>query len=99
MTGLIFFHNNDKHAPIKSMRASEKYCPWINKDQKGFIRERDKQKKAAVTHNYFPLMESYSKIRNKAIESILVLGDSTSRKKSPKLRATWKSLGGQSNKY
>ena len=24
----------DKHVPIKSMRVSENYCPWINKDFK-----------------------------------------------------------------
>ena len=54
----------DKHAPIKSKRVSEKYCPWINKDLKGLIGERDKLKKAAVKHNSSSLMESHRKIRN-----------------------------------
>ena len=34
----------DKHAPIKSLRVCEKYCPWINKDLKGLIRERERDK-------------------------------------------------------
>ena len=55
----------DKHAPIKSMLASEKYCPWINKDLRGLIRERYKLKKEAFKHNSTPLTESYRKIRNK----------------------------------
>ena len=55
----------DKHAPIKSMRVCEKYCPWINKDLKGLMRKRDKLKKAVVKHNFSSLMESYRKIRNR----------------------------------
>ena len=30
----------DKHAPIKSMRVSEKYCPWINKNLRAHQRQR-----------------------------------------------------------
>ena len=55
----------DNYTPIKSMLASEKYCPWINKDLRGLIRERYKLKKEAVKHNFPPIMESYRKIRNK----------------------------------
>ena len=47
------------------MWVSEKYYPWINKDLKGLIMERDKVKKEAVKHNFPPLMESYRKFRNK----------------------------------
>ena len=54
----------DKHAPIKSVRVSEKYCIWINKDVKVLIRERDTLKNEAVSDNSSPLMESYRKIRN-----------------------------------
>ena len=56
----------DKHAPVKSMLVPEKYCPWINKDLRGLIREGDKLKKEAIKHNCSPLMEYYRKIRNKA---------------------------------
>ena len=36
----------DKHAPIKTLRVSERYCPWVNKDLKELIRSRDKLKKS-----------------------------------------------------
>ena len=61
----LFSMTIDKHAPITSMLVSEKYCPWINKDFRGLIRERDKLKKEAFKHNSPPLTESYRKIRNK----------------------------------
>ena len=48
----------DKHAPIKSIRVSDKHCPWINKDLKGLIRTKDKLKKAAVKQHSSSLMES-----------------------------------------
>ena len=38
----------DKYAPIKTLRASERYCLWVNEDLKRLIRSRDKLKKAAV---------------------------------------------------
>ena len=80
----------DKHAPIRSMRASNKYCPWINKDLRGLIREREKLKKEAVEHNFSPLMEFCRKIRNKANRmNINLKKDSISRKKLSKLRVTW----------
>ena len=31
----------EKHAPLKELRVSEKYCPWIDKDVKGLMRTRD----------------------------------------------------------
>ena len=65
MSDPIFSMNIEKHAPIKSMRISEIYCPWINKDLRGLIRERDKMIKEAVIHNSPPHMESYRRIRNK----------------------------------
>ena len=44
----------DKHAPLKSLQVSKKYCPWSNKDLRCLMRGRDRQKKAAVeaTPNY-----------------------------------------------
>ena len=44
----------DKHAPIKSMRVSGKYCPWINKVLKGLIRERDELKKQQLNTIFLP---------------------------------------------
>ena len=41
----------DKHAPIKSLRVSERYCPWVNEDLKKLIRIRDKFRRAAVKSN------------------------------------------------
>ena len=42
----------DKHAPTKTLRVSERYCPWVNEDLKGLIRSRDKLKKAALKANF-----------------------------------------------
>ena len=44
----------DKHAPINSMRVSEKYCPWINKDLKGLMKKRDKLKKQQLNTFFLP---------------------------------------------
>ena len=55
----------DKHAPIKTLRVSERYCPWVNDDLKKLIRSRDKLKKAAVKSKSLLLMSSYRHIRNK----------------------------------
>ena len=55
----------DKHAPIKTLRVSEKYCPWVNVGLKQLIRSRDKLKKAAVKSKSQLLMSSYRQIRNK----------------------------------
>ena len=35
----------EKHAPIVEKRVFDKYCPWVNKEQKNFARTRDKLKK------------------------------------------------------
>ena len=55
----------DKHAPIKTLRVSERYCPWVNEDLKRLIRSRDKLKKASVKSRSLILMSSYRHIRNK----------------------------------
>ena len=57
----------EKHAPIKTIRVSEKYCPWINNDLKGMIRSRDKLKKAAAESKLPLLWASYRHTRNKVI--------------------------------
>ena len=55
----------DKHAPIKSWRVSERYCPWVNDNLTRLIRSRDKLKKVAVKSKSLILMSSYRHIRNK----------------------------------
>ena len=55
----------DKHAPTKTLRVSERYCPWVNDDLKKLIRGRDKLKKAALKSKSQLLMSSYRHIRNK----------------------------------
>ena len=55
----------DKHAPIKSLRVSERYCPWINKGLRELMRDRDKLKKTAVKSGSPNLMSAYRQLRNK----------------------------------
>ena len=55
----------DKHAPLKSLHVSEKYCPLINKDLRCLMRSRDRLKKAAVRGNSKLLFSSYRHVRNK----------------------------------
>ena len=38
----------EKHAPIKKIRTSQKYCPWLNADRKMMIKSKDKLKKKAI---------------------------------------------------
>ena len=55
----------EKHAPLREMRVSEKYCPWIDKDLKGLMMTRDRLKKAACKSKSPILMDSYREARNK----------------------------------
>ena len=55
----------EKHAPLREMRVSEKYCPWINKDLKSLMRNRDRLKIAALKSKSTVLMDSYRQARNK----------------------------------
>ena len=55
----IFSLTIDKHVPVVEKRVSDKYCPWINKDLKDFMRTRDKLKKSAVESKSALVMESY----------------------------------------
>ena len=56
----------EKHAPLRQIRVSEKYCPWINSDLKNLIRTRDRLKRSAVKHKSQHLMNSYKQYRNQA---------------------------------
>ena len=49
----------EKHAPLRQIRVSEKYCPWTNSNLKNLIRARDLLKKSAVRHKSQHLMNSY----------------------------------------
>ena len=55
----------DNHAPCKSIRASERFCPWINTNLKTLMQSRNKVKRAAIKNNSALLMSSYRHIRNK----------------------------------
>ena len=44
----IFSAIIEKHAPLREMRVSGKYCPWIDKDLKSLMRTRDRLKTAAL---------------------------------------------------
>ena len=55
----------DKHAPIMQMRVSEKYCPWINKDLKALMRNRDRMKRVALKRKSSVMTEAYRQLRNK----------------------------------
>ena len=56
---------NEKRAPLRQIRVSEIYCPWINSDLKTLIRTRDRLKRSAVKHKSQNLMNSYKQYRNR----------------------------------
>ena len=55
----------EKHAPLKEMRVSEKYCPWIDKDPKGLMRARDRLKTTALKRKSPILIDAYRQARNR----------------------------------
>ena len=55
----------EKHAPLKEIRVSERYCPWIGKDVKSLMRTRDKLKTAALKSKSRVLMDAYRQTRNR----------------------------------
>ena len=55
----------EKHAPVQTMRVSDKYYPWVNADLRALIKSRDKLKLAASKHKSTLLMSSYRNLRNK----------------------------------
>ena len=61
----IFSALIEKHAPLREMRASEKYCPWIDRDLKNVMRTRYKLKRAAIKRESRILMDSYRQTRNR----------------------------------
>ena len=59
----VFSEVIEKHAPLRQICVSEKYCPWINSDLKSLIRTRDRLKRSAVKHKSQHLMNSYRQYR------------------------------------
>ena len=55
----------EKHAPVQTMRVSDKYCPCVNADRRALIKSRDKLKLAASKNKSTLLMSSYRNLRNK----------------------------------
>ena len=56
----------EKQAPLRQIRVSEKYCPWINSDSKNLIMIRDRLIMSAMKHKSQQLMSSYQQYRNRA---------------------------------
>ena len=52
----VFSQVIGKHAPLRQIRVSEIYCPWINSDSKNLIRTRDRFKRSAAKHKSQHLM-------------------------------------------
>ena len=55
----------EKHAPLKEIRVSERYCLWINKDLKSLMRTRNKIKTAALQRKSRILIDAYRQARNR----------------------------------
>ena len=60
----IFSLMIEKHASLRQIRVSEKYCPLMNADLKRLIRTRDRLKRYAVKHKSQVIMSSYKQWRN-----------------------------------
>ena len=58
----IFYLITDKHVPIVEKRVSDKYCLWINKELKDFMRTREKLKRSAVKSKSALVMELYRQV-------------------------------------
>ena len=90
------------HVLMTSMRVSEKYCPWVDKDLKKLMQTRDKLKKVATKRKSPFLIDSYQQVRNK----VNVLN--TIRKKQShaykisacqgNMKESWKTTNGLRNK-
>ena len=61
----VFSQVIEKHAPLRQIRVSEIYCPWINPYIKNLIKTRDRLKMSAVKHKSQNLMNSYKQYRNR----------------------------------
>ena len=55
----IFSALIEQHTPLREMRVSEKYCPWIYWDLKNLIRTRDRLKTGTLKSKSPIIMDSY----------------------------------------
>ena len=61
----IFSALIERHAPLREIRVSEKYCPWIDRYLKNLMRTRDRLETAAIKRKSPIIMDSYRQIRSK----------------------------------
>ena len=54
----------DKHAPLKKFTVRSARTPWLDKEIKELMKQRDQAKKTAVTTGYKVDWEVYRKLRN-----------------------------------
>lgn len=62
---ILFSSIIEMHAPIKSIRVSQRYYPWVNIKLKKLMQRRSKLKKAAIKRKSPFLMSSHRHIRKK----------------------------------
>ena len=93
----LFTRIIEKHAPIRQMRVSKKYCPWINEDLKKLMRSRDKLKKAANKTKSEILMNSYKHVRNQ-VNSLNVQFSNKIISQEGNMKETWRTLNQILNK-
>jgi hypothetical protein len=60
---ILYLYN--KHAPLKSIRVSKPTMPWVTKDIKTLMKERDKARIKANNIKSFDLYLNFKKMRNK----------------------------------
>ena len=101
----IFSHIVEKNAspsPLKTIRVSERHCPWINNDLEALIRSSDKLKKAAVKSGSTLLLASYWHVGNKVnrLNTDLKYQYFTTKIQSSQgnMKETWKTLNQLMNK-
>ena len=60
-----FINVSRKHAPIKTMRMKDRYCPWVDKDIVKLMYERNHAKKCAVRTKSQELWQKFKQLRNR----------------------------------
>ena len=55
----------EKHAPMRTIKVSDKLTPWLTTDFRKLARSRDKLKTSAIKNKSSILMNSYKHVRNK----------------------------------
>ena len=55
----------DNHAPVKLFQTRKNYAPWIGKETKSLIKERNELKQESMNSNDPEKLSEYKRIRNK----------------------------------